>query len=167
VSELLARVNDDSRARSLVVALDEVTNPENVGGVLRNAFAFGARCALLSVGCAHPLYRKALRTSMGAALQVPFTITRHWPAALAELGRAGYARVALSPAPDARDLAEVAAELHACPRVALVVGREGDGLSAATLAGCELRARIPMAPGVDSLNVATASGIAMHRLAGL
>ena len=85
--------------RPLIVALEAVTNPDNVGSVFRNAWAFGAGGVLLDPRCAHPLYRKALRTSMGAALRVPFACADDWPGALERLARDGWLRLALSPDP--------------------------------------------------------------------
>ncbi len=150
-----------------LVALEGVTNPDNVGSIFRNALAFGAHGALLGGGCAHPFYRKSLRTSMGAALRLPFAIEADWPAALDELREAGFVCAGLTPDAGAEPIEHVAPALRAAPRVALLLGHEGEGLSAASLAACRYRVRIPMAPGVDSVNVATASGIALHLLAGL
>jgi tRNA G18 (ribose-2'-O)-methylase SpoU len=153
--------------RGRLVVLEEVANPDNVGAVFRNALAFGARAVLLSPGCAHPLYRKAIRASTGAALRLPFAFARDWPAALAALREAGWLCVALSPGPEARSIESVAGQLASRARVALLLGHEFDGLSAAALEACELRVRIPMRAGVDSLNLAAASAIALHRIADL
>lgn len=143
----------------LVVALERLANPDNVGGVLRNAAAFGAAAALLSPGCADPLYRRAIRVSVGAALHVPFATLADWPAGLRRLRAAGFTLVALTPRPDATDIARVSAE-----RVAVLVGHETDGLAAGALAEADVAARIPMAPGADSLNAAAATAVALHRL---
>ena len=153
----------DARAR--LVVLEDVTNPDNVGSIFRNALAFGAHGALLSSGCAHPFYRKSLRTSMGAALRLPFAIEGDWPGALAELRATGFLCAALTPERSAAPIERVAPALRAAPRAALVLGHEGDGLPASTQAACQLRARIPMAADVDSVNVATASGIALLAIA--
>lgn len=146
--------------RALVV-MERVANPDNVGGVLRNAAAFGAAAVLLSPGCADPLYRRAIRVSMGSALVVPFATLGDWPRDLDRVRDAGYTLVALTPRADAPDIAHVAAR-----RVAILVGHESDGLGAPILAAADVSARIPMAPGVDSLNAAAASAVALHRLAG-
>jgi tRNA G18 (ribose-2'-O)-methylase SpoU len=150
---------------SLLLGLDSVSNPDNVGGAFRNAEAFGAHGVLLSPGCADPLARKTVRVSMGGALVLPSAVATDWPAALAALRARGYQIVGLDPRPDARELSRLASELRlesSGPlRVLLLVGREGEGLSAASRAACELRARIDMAPGVDSLNAATAAAIAL------
>ena len=145
----------------LVLALEDVSNPDNVGGVFRNARAFGADAIFLSAGCADPLYRKAIRTSMGASLVTPFAHLPGWADGLAQLRAAGYTLVALTPDPSALDIAHLGA---APSRVALLLGAEGPGLSAETRAAADLRMQIAMAPGVDSLNVATAAAIALHRL---
>ena len=151
-------------ARTLL-ALEGLADPDNVGAVFRNAAAFGAAGVLLSADCADPLYRKAIRVSMGATLSVPFARVADWPAALAALRRDGYRLVALCPRPDAEDIGEAAARTPRASRLALLVGTEGKGLSDATRAAADLAVRIPMAPGVDSINVAAACGIALHRLA--
>jgi len=148
----------------IVIGLDEVTDPDNVGAIFRNAAAFGAVGVLLSPGCADPLYRKTIRVSMGGTLSTPFARTE-WGGTLEGLRRAGYTLVALSPDPDAEAIGPAAERLVA-RRIAVIVGAEGPGLGAQSRAAAHLRVRIPMAPGVDSLNVATACGIALHRLAG-
>lgn len=148
----------------VLVALEDLSNPDNVGGVFRNARAFGAEAVLLSAGCADPLYRKAIRVSMGASLVTPFAHLPDWAAGLAGLREAGYALVALTPDPSALDIARLGADRPVPPRVALLLGAEGHGLRADTRAAADLQVRIAMAPDVDSLNVATAAGIALHRL---
>jgi tRNA G18 (ribose-2'-O)-methylase SpoU len=112
-----------------------------------------------------PLYRKAIRTSMGAALGVPFARMEPWPDALRDLKRQGFTLLAMTPAAGALPLRECMAPLGDRP-VALLFGHEGDGLSVAALEACDLRARIPMATGVDSVNVASAAAVALYELAG-
>jgi tRNA G18 (ribose-2'-O)-methylase SpoU len=119
---------------------------------------------ILSPGCGDPLYRKAIRTSMGASLRVPFALAGHWPGALGELTEAGFTLVALTPAPGADLLEDVAADIQARPRVALLLGAEGEGLSPAALESAHLRVRIPMASGIDSINVTMAAAIALYRI---
>jgi len=148
-----------------LLALEGVADPDNVGAVFRNAAAFGVAGGLLSSHCADPLYRKAIRVSMGATLSLPFARVSDWPAALAALRRVGYRLVALCPGAEAEDIVEVAARAPRRPRLALLLGAEGAGLSRATRAAADVEVRIPMAAGVDSLNVAAACGIALHRLA--
>ena len=144
-----------------LVALERVGNADNVGATFRAAAAFGAAGILLDPSCADPLYRKAIRTSMGAALHVPFATDVPLLDALASLRRDGWNAVGLTPepgAPPARDVfARVVRE-----RVVLVLGHEGDGLTAAAAAACTHVARIPMTTDVDSLNVAMAAGIALY-----
>jgi len=146
----------------LLVGLERVANPENVGNVFRNAMAFGADAVLLSRDCADPLYRKAVRVSMGGALLTPFAYLDSWPNAIERLRAAGYATVALSTEARAIDLAALDGETVASQRIALILGAESEGLDEATLAAVDWKVRIPMASGVDSLNVATAAGIALH-----
>ena len=146
-----------------VVVLEDVGNPDNIGGIFRNALAFGADCVLLSPRCCDPLYRKAIRVSIGATLRLPFAYVDDWPEGLARLRAAGLTLVALTPDATATDIAELASRQPG--RVALLLGTEGPGLSAAAEAAADARVRIPLAQGIDSLNVATAAAIALHRLA--
>jgi tRNA G18 (ribose-2'-O)-methylase SpoU len=146
---------------TMIVALERLANADNVGGVFRSAAAFGAAAVLLDPLTTDPLYRKAIRTSMGAALQVPFARAEPWPEALRELRERGIAVVAMTPAPGAPSLREVVAAVAGRP-VAIVLGHEGNGLAAGTLDACEFQARIPIDGDVDSLNVAAAAAIAMY-----
>lgn len=152
---------DLTACRRLLV-LEGVNNPDNVGGLFRNAAAFGVDAVVLGPGCGDPLYRKAIRTSMGASLIVPFVGAGEWPAALERLASAGLRVVALTPSPEAPALHELSG---AGAPLALLVGAEGDGLSPAALATAEERARISMTTQVDSLNVATAAAIALYHFA--
>jgi tRNA G18 (ribose-2'-O)-methylase SpoU len=157
----------DEPGPRIVLGLRSLANADNVGSIFRNAAAFGVHAVVLDTRSCDPLYRKATRTSMGATLAVPFTITE-WSAALDVLRRAGYQLVALTPAADAIDIADAAEALElAGRRIALLIGSEGAGLDDETLAHADFRVSIKMASGVDSLNVATATGIALHRLARL
>jgi tRNA G18 (ribose-2'-O)-methylase SpoU len=146
----------------LLIGLQQVANPENVGNVFRNAMAFGADAVLLSRDCADPLYRKAVRVSMGGTLLTPFAHLDGWPEAIERLRVAGFATMALSTDARAIDLAALVAETVASQRIALILGAESEGLDEATLSAVDWKVRIPMASGVDSLNVATAAGIALH-----
>jgi tRNA G18 (ribose-2'-O)-methylase SpoU len=148
----------------LLVVLEGVNNPDNVGGVFRNAMAFGAGGVLLSPGCSDPLYRKAIRVSMGGTLVVPFAHAAPWPDALARLGERGFTIVALAPDGDV-PIGQLGATRFLPERVALLLGAEGDGVSAAARAAADVVVSIPMAGPHHSLNVATASGIALHGLA--
>ena len=154
---------DAARPALLLV---EVSNPDNVGGIFRSAAAFGAGGVWLTTGCADPLDRKATRVSMGGTLSVPFARVDRGVTAIEELRAAGRTVVALTPDPRAEDIAEVSRRLSNEP-VALAFGAEDAGLPEAVLAAADVPCRIPMAEGVDSLNVATAAGIALHRFSAL
>jgi tRNA G18 (ribose-2'-O)-methylase SpoU len=159
-------VDEVIAAAQTMVVLEGVTNADNVGGVFRNAAAFGADGVLLSPTCCDPLYRKAIRTSMGAALRVPFARAGEadWPGVLARVRAAGFMLVALSPREPSETLDAFAARPHAS-RLALIVGTEGAGLTPTVEAAADSRVRIPISDAVDSLNLAVAVGIALHRLA--
>jgi tRNA G18 (ribose-2'-O)-methylase SpoU len=148
-----------------IVVLEGVSNADNVGSVFRNAAAFGAGGVLLSPTCCDPLYRKAIRTSMGAVLCVPFARAggEDWPAALTRIRAAGFTLVALTPREPSETLDAFAARAHAS-RIALMAGTEGAGLTPAVEAAADERVRIPISDRVDSLNLATAVGIALHAL---
>ncbi|HXH23860.1 MAG TPA: RNA methyltransferase [Vicinamibacterales bacterium] len=152
-----------SAARRLVV-LERVANADNIGSIFRNAAAFGADAVLLGPSCTDPLYRKAIRTSIGASLVVPFATAEPWPEALAELRRDGWLVVATTPAPDALPLRDLLQDGDPGGRVAIVLGHEGEGLTRDALGAASVHARIPMAPGADSLNVAAAGAIALYEL---
>jgi len=140
----------------VVVALVGLTNHDNVGGIFRNAAAFGARAVLLDAATCDPLYRKAIRVSAGAAFVVPFARCASDAAMLAVLAETGFEPVALTPrGEEAIDVIEPA------PKRALLFGTEGDGLPESVLAKTR-RVRIAMDGVLDSLNVAVASGIALH-----
>ncbi len=162
VADLLAQMGD---ARRLVV-LEQLANADNVGGIFRNAAAFGADAVVVGPNCCDPLYRKSIRVSMGAALRVPFAEAGDWLADLAAISRAGFTLVALTPAADAVSITSFALSLSSVSRIAVLIGSEGEGLSRPALERADARVRIAMASGVDSLNAAAASAIALHRLTG-
>ena len=145
-------------ARADIVLLSAIANHDNMGGIFRNAAAFGVGAILLDADCCDPLYRKAIRVSVGAALLVPFARIGREEDPLALLDRHGFTGVALSPQ-GAGELAALVPEA----RNAVLLGAEGPGLAPALLARMT-SVRIPMAPGFDSLNVATTSGIVLHHL---
>jgi tRNA G18 (ribose-2'-O)-methylase SpoU len=145
-------------ARRLVV-LEDVVDHTNVGAIFRSAAGIGADAVLVSPRCADPLYRRSVRVSMGTVFQVPWTRIEPWPDALAALRDLGFTVAALAPAQDAVGLDDL--ERDPPDRLALVLGTEGDGLSAAALLGADLTVAIPMAGGVDSLNVAAAAAVAL------
>lgn len=147
----------------LVIA-EDINDQENLGSLFRNAAAFDVGAVLLSPACADPLYRRTVRVSLGLVSRVPFGRAGSWPDDLDEVRRRGYELVALTPATTAQPIAEVAAGTGNRP-AALVVGAEGPGLSPGVLERCR-QARIPMAPGVDSLNVAAATAVALFCFTG-
>jgi tRNA G18 (ribose-2'-O)-methylase SpoU len=155
------------RDERLVVVLERISNADNVGGIFRNAAAFGAGAILLGPACADPLYRKTIRTSMAAALTVPFAALPDWPGDLLRLRDAGFTLLALTPSPSAPALREaivVAPPFGATAKAAVLVGHEGEGLSTEALNAATTHVRIPMADGVDSLNVAAAAAIGLYEL---
>ena len=158
---------------TVVAVLEGLNDPENVGALFRNAAALGVAGVLLDPTCADPLYRRAIRVSVGHALHLPFARLDPWPEGLARVRSAGFVVCALSPHPQGRDpvgLHDLRSRLDArsaeAVRVALLVGAEGPGLSVPALAAADEVVAIPMAPGADSLNVATAAAIAFDRLSG-
>jgi tRNA G18 (ribose-2'-O)-methylase SpoU len=160
------------RQPTLVAILEGLNDPENVGALFRNAAAFGVAGVLLDPTCADPLYRRAIRVSVGHTLHVPFARLEPWPAGLGRVRAAGFAVCALVPHPGGpagevtfEDL-EARSSDSAPQRVALMLGAEGPGLSTGALDGADMVVSIPMAPGVDSLNVATAAAVAFDRLSG-
>ena len=142
-----------------VIVLEDLVDHTNVGAIMRSAAAFAWDAVLLSPRCADPLYRRAVRTSMGAVFAVPWTRIDHRDG-IEQLHDAGFAVAALTPSPDAVALDTV----DATARLALAVGSEGPGLSARWLADADLRVRIPMRGAVDSLNVAAAAAVALYAL---
>ncbi|MDX1649923.1 MAG: RNA methyltransferase, partial [Myxococcota bacterium] len=148
-----------ARRGAPVVVVEGVADPRNLGAVFRTARAFGAGAVLLGPGGADPLYRQTVRVSLGASLEVPFASCPRWPDALAALEEAGFAVWALC-----ADEGEPLAGLRPSGPVALLLGGEAHGLSPGARARAQRRVRIPVAPGSDSLNVATASGIALYHV---
>ncbi len=151
---LLAGLKPDA----LVMALVGISNHDNMGGLFRNAAGFGVDAVLLDPTCCDPLYRKAIRVSVGGVLRVPFASVGEGEDLVGLLVAAGFTPVALSPSGRT-----ALADLPPIGRPALLLGAEGPGLPEATLARCRT-VSIPMAPGFDSLNVAVAAGIALHQL---
>lgn len=151
---LLAAAPEDAP----VVVVCGVGNHDNMGGIFRNAAAFGAHAVLLDAQCCDPLYRKAVRVSVGAVLRTPFITGLDATAVLDALERAGFAVLALSPSGETR-----LSDVRSRSRAALVLGAEGPGLAPDIIARCRTVA-IPMAGGFDSLNVAATSAVALHQL---
>jgi tRNA G18 (ribose-2'-O)-methylase SpoU len=144
-----------------VAVLEGINDHENLGAIARSARALGIDGLLLDPTCADPLYRRCVRVSLGHILHLPYARTGSGPAALATLTGAGFTTVALTPDLTADKIDPVAAALAPTP-VALVIGSEATGLSEATLAAADRRARVPMRADVDSLNVGHAAAIAFH-----
>ncbi|MCW2541030.1 MAG: rRNA methyltransferase [Frankiales bacterium] len=145
------------------LVLETINDFENLGALFRNAAAFGVNGILLDAHCADPLYRRSVRVSMGHVFAVPFAVLDDpWPASLAGLQAAGVSVLALTPNPQA----ELLRSIGAPDRWAVLLGAEGPGLSGAALDAADRRVRIPMATGVDSLNVATAAAVALAYLSG-
>ena len=149
-----------------IAVLEEVVNPTNVGAIFRSAAALNMDAVILTAGCSNPLYRRAIRVSMGTVFQIPWTILDKkisWPQEGMEILRnAGFRMAAFALRNDsvAIDDPKLAAE----EKLAILLGTEGDGLAFATMAECNYTVKIPMAHGVDSLNVAAASAVAFWEL---
>jgi len=149
---------------STVVVLEGVNDHENLGAIFRNAAGLDVDAVVFGSGCADPLYRRAVRVSMGHALLVPFARANEWPAELKALQQKGFRLLAMTPGADTKTLPEAMAEVRD-ERVAILVGAEGPGLSYAAMKASDLRVRIPMSRGTDSLNVATAAALAFYERA--
>jgi tRNA G18 (ribose-2'-O)-methylase SpoU len=144
-----------------IVVLEDIVDHANVGAVFRCAAALGFDAVLLAPRCADPLYRRAVKVSMGAVFALPYSRMTDWRDGLAELRAAGFSLLALTPDPAARPISDVTL----ARRLALLIGGEGHGLSDRWLAQADEAIRIPMSRGVDSLNVASAAAVACYLLA--
>ncbi|MEP6630287.1 MAG: RNA methyltransferase [Lapillicoccus sp.] len=158
----LPSVGDVVAKARRVLVLEDVVDHTNVGAAFRSAAALGVDAVLVTPRCADPLYRRSIRVSMGTVFQVPWTRIEPWPAGVEALRERGFVVAALALTDDAVSLDDLAAA--APEKLALVLGTEGDGLGPRTLAAADLAVRIPMAGGVDSLNVAAAAAVAMWAL---
>lgn len=158
----LPTVDDVLRDARRVVILEDIVDHTNVGAIFRSVAGLGADAVLISPRCADPLYRRSVRVSMGTVLQVPWTRLPEWPIAGPLLKSHGFHLAALALASDAVELDVIAA--NPPDRLALVLGTEGDGLSRAALDTADTVVTIPMQRGVDSLNVASASAVALWAL---
>jgi tRNA G18 (ribose-2'-O)-methylase SpoU len=154
---------DVAERSDILLVLEGVTDPDNIGSVFRNAAAFGANGVLLSPTCCDPLYRKAIRTSMGSVLKIPYARIESWPEGLKMLTARGFTIVALTPRQSSIALTSCRSR-EPGQRLAMLVGSEGPGLSAAAEAMADVCVRIPIRPDIDSLNLATATGIALYHL---
>ncbi|WP_124712820.1 TrmH family RNA methyltransferase [Mycolicibacterium nivoides] len=154
-----------SGARTVAV-LEGVNDHENLGSIFRNAAGLAVDAVVFGAGCADPLYRRAVRVSMGHALLVPFARAESWPGDLELLRDNGFRLMAMTPDPAAATLSEAMSQLDG-DRVAVLVGAEGPGLTEHTMRASDVRVRIPMSRGTDSLNVATAAALAFYERARL
>lgn len=150
-----------------IAVLENVMNPTNVGAIFRNAAALNLDAVILTPACSNPLYRRAVRVSMGTVFQIPWTffdreLPDQLPADVGVLKELGFVTVAM--ALEADSLSVTDPRLKSAEKLAIVLGNEGDGLAAETIHACDYTVRIPMKHGVDSLNVAAASAIAFWEL---
>lgn len=146
-----------------VVVMESVNDHTNIGAIFRSAAALGMDAVLLSPDCADPLYRRSVKVSMGAVFSVPYARLEAWPKSLEAVREAGFRLLALTPDAKATSIDEAAP--HRLERVALMLGAEGDGLSTRALMAADEWVRIPMAHGVDSLNVGAAAAVAFYAVA--
>ena len=166
---LLATARSGEPARRVVV-LENLVDHTNVGAAFRSAAALGVDAVLVTPQCADPLYRRAVRVSMGTVFQVPWTRLDSWPGDIATLQGAGFTVASLALSDDSVSLDEFAslpALQGPAARLAMVMGTEGDGLGWRTIAACDYTVRIPMDHGVDSLNVAAASAVVFWATRGI
>ena len=159
----VSQVLDSART---VAVLEGVNDHENLGSVFRNAAGLDVDAIIFGIGCADPLYRRAVRVSMGHALLVPYAWAADWPGDLELLRVNGFRLLAMTPDAAARALADAMTEV-ADAKVAIVVGAEGPGLTQHVMRASDMRVRIPMTRGTDSLNVATAAALAFYERARL
>ncbi|MBS5603759.1 MAG: RNA methyltransferase [Enterocloster asparagiformis] len=161
----LPGVGEVCRGARRIAVLENVMNPTNIGAIFRSAAALNMDAVLLTPACSNPLYRRAIRVSMGTVFQVPWTSFEgtEWPQPGMELLRSlGFKTAAMALSDDSVRIDDP--RLMAEDRLALILGTEGDGLAEETIADCDYTVRIPMSHGVDSLNVAAASAVAFWQL---
>ena len=145
-----------------IAVLEDIVDHTNIGAAFRSVAALGADAVLITPRCADPLYRRAVRVSMATVLQVPWTRLPDWPEGKRVLAEVGFHLAALALSPDAVPLADFAA--NAPERLAIMLGTEGAGLSRRALSMADTVVTIPMAQGIDSLNVAAAAAVALYAL---
>ena len=161
----LPSVADIVRGARRIAVLEDITNHTNVGAIFRSAAALGMDAVLLTPACSDPLYRRASRVSMGTVFQIPWTIfpkKSDTADAIARLREAGFQTAAMALSHNTVNIDDPT--LHAADKLAIILGNEGEGLKAETIAACDHTVKIPMAHGVDSLNVAAASAVAFWEL---
>ena len=159
---LLPTAEEVCRSAQRIAVLENVMNPTNLGAIVRSAAALGMQAVLLTSAGSDPLYRRALRVSMGTVFQVPWSYLPENDAWTERLHRLGFKTVAMALREDSLHIADP--RLQAEPKLAVVLGTEGDGLASDTIAACDYTVRIPMTHNVDSLNVAAASAVAFYQL---
>lgn len=163
---VLPSVSELCRTSSRIAILENVMNPTNVGAIFRSAAALHMDAVLLTPGCSNPLYRRAIRVSMGTVFQIPWTFfddTSSWQdAGMQTLREHGFLTVAMALRNDSVSIDDP--RLTSAEKLAVILGSEGDGLASETIADCDYTVKIPMAHGVDSLNVAAASAVAFWEL---
>ena len=159
---LLPTAEEVCRSAQRIAVLENVMNPTNLGAIFRSAAALGMQAVLLTSAGSDPLYRRALRVSMGTVFQVPWSYLPENDAWTEQLHRLGFKTVAMALREDSLHIADP--RLQAEPKLAVVLGTEGDGLASDTIAACDYTVRIPMTHNVDSLNVAAASAVAFYQL---
>ena len=156
----LPDIKEICKNKSRIVILDKVMNPTNVGAIIRSAAALGMDAVLLTPGCSDPLYRRAARVSMGTVFQIEWTFLPN--DSLDEIKALGFKTVAMALKDNSLSISD--SRLTDENKLAVVMGTEGDGLSAETISDCDFTVKIPMHHGVDSLNVAAASAVAFYQL---
>ncbi len=159
----LPTVEDICKNARRVAVLEDVMNPTNVGAIFRSAAALGIDAVVLTSASSDPLYRRSIRVSMGTVFQVPWTYLGE--DGIAQLRRLGFKTAAMALKSDSLPIYDP--RLAKVDKLAIVLGTEGDGLAAGTIADCDYTVLIPMSHGVDSLNVAAASAVAFYQLAAL
>lgn len=159
----LPAVEDICKSARRVAVLEDVMNPTNVGAIFRSAAALGIDAVVLTSASSDPLYRRSIRVSMGTVFQVPWTYLGE--GGISELRRLGFKTAAMALKSDSLPIYDP--RLAKIDKLAIVLGTEGDGLAAGTIADCDYTVLIPMSHGVDSLNVAAASAVAFYQLAAL
>lgn len=164
----LPEVREICREARRIAVLENIVNPTNIGAVFRSAAALNMDAVLLTPACSNPLYRRAIRVSMGTVFQIPWTILDEqvsWPKqGIRLLRELGFKTAAMALSDDSVCIDDP--RLMAEEKLAVILGTEGDGLAPCTIAGCDYTVRIPMSHGVDSLNVAAASAVAFWQLGG-
>lgn len=161
----LPSVQSVCKGAKRIAVLENVVNPTNVGAIFRSAAALGMDAVLLTTGCSNPLYRRAIRVSMGTVFQVPWTYLPEDADWQDVLHSYGFKTAAMALRDDSLSIADP--RLREVEKLAVVLGTEGDGLASETIAACDYTVKIPMSHGVDSLNVAAASAVAFYQLGTL